>query len=333
MSADRERLMALVNGYRATQVIHVMAVLGIADLLVDRSSTAVELASAAGVQPDSLRRVLRLAAYLGLLTEAADERFALTPLGDGLRSDVPASVRGLAIMLGAQHYRAWADLMYSVTTGEPAFPHVFGSGMFEYLAQHPEAQAAFDAAMAGNIEIQLDGLVRAFDFSKVGTVVDVGGGNGAVAAAILTANSSARAVIQDQAQVLEGARTFLHDRGLLDRCRLVAGDFFQSVPEGGDIYVLSHIVHDWNDEAALKILRNCRAVAKPSSLLLLLEAVVPPHGKTSPAALFDVNMMVMLGGRERTADEYTTLLDGAGFRLDRIVAVSDRRSVIVAEPA
>jgi len=333
MSAERERLVALLNGFRATQVIHVMAVLGVADLLAGGPSTAPELASAVGAQADSLRRVLRLAAYFGLLTEASDDRFALTPLGEGLRSDVPGSLRRPAVMLGAEHYRAWADLMYSVKTGEPAFPRVFGSRMFDYLAQHPEAQAAFDAAMAGNVEIQLEGLVRAFDFSRAGVVVDVGGGNGAVAAAILAANPSVTVVIEDQAQVLEGARAFLGGGGLLDHCRLVTGDFFESVPEGGDVYVLSHIIHDWNDEAALKILRNCRAAAKTTSVLLLLESVVPPHGGTSPATLFDVNMMVMLGGRERTEEEYRSLLAAAGFRLTRVTAVSDRRSLIEAEPA
>jgi len=333
MSGRHAGLLTLVDGFRATQVLHVLAVLGIADRLDEAPATAVDLAARTEVDADSLERVLRLAAYFGVVAEVAGGRFALTELGQGLRSDVPGSMRALAVMLGAEHYRAWADLMYSVRTGKPAFPHIFGSPMFAYLAQHPEAQAEFDAAMAGNVENQLTGLVKACDFSRAAIVVDVGGGNGALAATILTANPSVTAVIEDQAQVLESAREFLGSRGLLERCRLVEGDFFESVPEGGDVYVLSHILHDWDDESALKILRNCRSAQRPSSQLLLLESVMSPHGMPSAASLFDVNMLVMLGGRERTEEEYRSLLAQASFRLTRVIPVSDRRSVIEAEPA
>lgn len=322
----------MVNGFRATQVIHVVAVLGIADHLVSGPATAQQLAGETGVDAGALGRVLRLAAYLGIVDEGPGETFALTPMGEGLRSDVPRSVRSGAIMLGLEHYRAWADLLYAVKTGEPAFAHVYGADLFTYLSQHPDSQAAFDAAMAGNVEMQVGSLPAAYDFSAVGVIVDVGGGNGAVAASILAAHPHVSAIIEDQPQVLEAAREFLSRRGLLDRCRLVPGNFFESVPAGGDVYVLSHIVHDWNDDAALKILANCRAAMRPSSRLLLLEAVLPPHGTQMAATLFDVNMLVMLGGKERTEAEFRDLLGRADFALHRIVPLSERRSLIEAKP-
>lgn len=236
-------------------------------------------------------------------------------------------------MLGLEHYRAWGDLLYAVRTGRPAFSHVYGTDLFAYLSEHPDSQAAFDAAMAGNVEMQVGSLAAAYDFSAARVIVDVGGGNGAVAAAILAAHTDLTAIIQDQPQVLTAAKDFLSRRGLLQRCRLAPGNFFDSVPEGGDLYVMSHIVHDWDDAAALRILGNCRAAMAPSSKLLLLEAVLPPHGTTAPAMLFDVNMLVMLGGRERTEAEFRKLLENAGFRLDTIVPLSDRRSLLEASPA
>lgn len=329
---DHERLLALVHGFRASQVIHVLAVLGIADRLAAGPATAQQLAAGVSVDAGALARVLRLAAYLGVVEEAPGDRFSLTAVGEGLRSDVPRSMRSGAIMLGAEHYRAWADLLYAVRTGAPAFPHVFGTDMFSYLSQHPDSQAVFDAAMAGNVEMQIGSLADAYDFSAVGVLVDVGGGNGAVAAGVLAAHPGMTAVIEDQPQVLDAAREYLSRRGLLERCRLVPGSFFDFVPEGGDVYVMSHIVHDWSDEAAAKILRNCRAAMKLSSKLLLLEAVVPPHGTPAPVSLFDVNMLVMLGGKERTEEEFRRLLGDAGFTLDAIAPLSDRRSLIEAKP-
>jgi len=236
-------------------------------------------------------------------------------------------------MLGQEQYRAWGELMHSVTTGESAFPKVYGQSRFEQLGADPAAQADFDAAMAGTVERELGPVVTAFDFSRHRLVVDVGGGNGALVASILAANPGVEAILYEQPQVLAGAERLLSERGLLDRCRLVAGSFFDSVPSGGDVYVLSHIVHDWADDAALKILRNCRRAMPASSTLLLLESVVPPHGTPSPVALFDVNMLVMLGGKERTEAEFRELLRAAGFNLNRVAPLTERRSIVEARPA
>ncbi len=322
--------MRLLHGYRATQAAYVVAKLGVADRLAAGQATAAELAEAVGVDAGSLGRVLRLGAYVGLLDEVDGERFSLTGLGELLRTGVPGSLRALAVMLGQEHYRAWADLLSSVRTGEPAFPQVFGRPLFDYLAADAAAQADFDAAMADNAELHLRSLTTKFDFSGHRVVVDVGGGRGAVVASILTANPDVKAILFDQPQVLTAAESFLRGRGILDRCQLVPGNFFESIPSGGDVYVLSLILHDWDDQAALKILRNCRGAMQPSNTLLILESVVPPHGTPSPAALFDVNMLVMLGGKERTEAEFRALLEDGGFRLRRVIPLSERRSIVEA---
>ena len=332
LSADQAQLLSLINGFRATQAIYVVARLGVADMLADGPLTAEAIAVRAGVNPASLRRVLRLAAFFGVVEEVPPDRFGLTALGAGLRGDQRDSLRALAVLLGAEHYGAWGALMHTVKTGESAFPHVYGSPMFEWLADHPAAQQEFDAAMVGNTDLQLAPLVQVYDFSAARVIVDVGGGSGSVAAAVLTAYPGLRAVIYDQPQVLAGAERFLRGRGLFDRCTLAPGSFFESVPSGGDVYLLSHIVHDWDDERALKILKNCRRAVDGDARLLLLEAVMAPHGHPSAASLADVNMMVLLTGRERTEGEFRSLLAQAGFELVRVAPLSERRRLLEARP-
>jgi predicted O-methyltransferase YrrM len=326
------RLVALMHGFRSTQAIYVFAKLRLADYLADSPLTAAELASTVDADPASLGRVLRLAAYYGVVNELPEGRFGLTPFGQPLRSDVKDSIAPTAIMLGQEHYRAWGSLLHSVRSGESAFQHVYGLPMFDYLAKHPDAQADFDAAMGSGTDVFLRSLAAVYDFSESRVIVDVGGGNGSVSAVILKQNPSLEAVIYDQPQVLEAADRYLSAAGVRSRCRLVAGDFFSSVPDDGDIYMLSNIVHDWDDERAVRILRNCRTSMKPGAAVLLLEAVLPEHGRPSPATMFDVNMMVMLTGRERTEAQFRSLLGGAELRLTKVVAISDRLSLIEARP-
>ncbi len=321
-----------MHGFRSTQAIYVFAKLRLADHLADSPLTAAELASTVDADPANLGRVLRLAAFYGLVTELPEGRFELTEFGQPLRSDVKESIAPTAIMLGQEHYRAWGSLLHSVMSGESAFQHVYGMPMFDYLAKDPEAQADFDAAMGSGTEVFLRSLVDVYDFSESRVIVDVGGGNGSVSAVILKQNPSLEAVIYDQPQVLQAADRYLSAAGVRSRCRLVSGDFFSSVPHEGDIYVLSNIVHDWDDERAVRILRNCRTSMKPSAAVLLLEAVLPEHGRPSVATMFDVNMMVMLTGRERTEAQFRSLLGGAELRLTKVVALSDRLSLIEARP-
>ena len=327
-----ESLLELISGFRSTQATYVVAKLGLADQLADGPLTATELASRVDVKPERLRRVLRMAAFFGLLSEVPDERFELTSLGRLLRTDVAGSLRANAIMLGEEHYRAWGSLLHSIKTSEPAFEHVYGAPLFEYMAAHPDAQATFDAAMSSGMDVMLGSLADAYDFSKARIVVDIGGGNGSVSAMILKRHPHLEAVIYDQAHVLGAAETYLAAAGVRARCRLVPGNFFESVPEGGDAYVLSNIVHDWDDERSLRILRNCRAAMGPGASVLLLEAIMPEHGSPSVAAMADVNMMVLLTGRERTLKEFRTLLESAGLRLVGSTPVWARESLLEARP-
>ncbi len=332
LTPEQTQLLALINGFRSTQAVYVIAKLGLADLLSKGAATAEELAMASGVDAPNLYRVLRLAAFFGLVDEETDGRFSLTGLGAGLRSEARGSSRAMAIMLGEEHYGAWGSLLRSVRTGKSAFAQVYGSPMFDYLAAHPESQAVFDAAMASGTGLYLAALTEIYDFSGARMIVDVGGGNGSVAATILDRNPSATAVIYDQAQVLAAAEDYLRSRAVFDRCRLEPGNFFESVPAGGDLYLLSTVLHDWDDERALKILRNCRAAMDVSGVLILLDAVMQPHGHPSTATLADVNMMVMLTGRERTEDEFRALLAAARFELTRVSPLLERRSLLEARP-
>jgi len=327
-----ESVLKLLYGYRSTQASYVVAKLGLADQLESGSLTAKELAARVNVKSESLSRVLRLAAFFGLVAEVPDERFELTSLGRLLGTDVEGSVRATAIMLGEEHYGAWGSLLHSVRTSEPAFERVYGSPFFDYMAAHPDVQATFDAAMSAGMDVLLTSLADTHDFSKSRVVVDVGGGNGSVSAMVLKRNPSLEAVIYDQPQVLRAADRYLSEAGVRSRCRLVPGDFFESVPEGGDVYVLSNIVHDWDDERALRILRNCRAAMAPGATVLLLEAVLPEHGNPSIAAMADVNMMVLLTGRERTEQQYRELLGAADLRLTGVTPIWERESLLEAQP-
>ena len=326
-----DRVRALTRGYRTTQATYVFAKLGLADELAAGAATSAELAAKTNVKAEALARVLRLAAYCELVTELPGDRFELTETGNLLRSGVEGSIKAHAIMVGEEHYTAWGSLLYSVRTGKPAFDHVFGSPLFDYMAKNPDTQDTFDAAMSSGSDVYLAPLADAYDF-RARTLVDVGGGNGSLSAIILRRHPQLEAVIYDQPQVLEAADRYLSDAGLRERCRLVAGNFFESVPEGGDIYFLSNIIHDWDDERATQILKNCRVAMNPSGVVLLLEAVVPEHGTPSAVAFYDVNMMVMLTGKERTQTQFEVLLRAAGLGLHKVTPVSDTESLIEARP-
>ena len=331
--ANTDRMLAVAYGFRSTQTVYVMAKLGLADQLAAGPATAADLAARVDVDAEALGRVLRLAAYVGLVAEVPGERFELTAVGTQLRSDVEGSVRAFAIMIGEQHYTAWGSLLYSVKTAKPAFDHVFGAPFFDYMATHPDMQTTFDAAMSAGADVWFNTLGDAYDFSNARLLVDVGGGNGSLSAIVLKRHPHLEAVIYDQPQVLEAADAYLTRAGVRDRCRFVTGNFFESVPPNGDAYLLSNIVHDWDDERSVQILKNCRVAMNPAGAVLLLEAVIPEHGTPSRAALYDVNMMVLLTGRERTERQYRTLLQAAGLTLTKVTPVSDQDSLIEAHRA
>jgi SAM-dependent methyltransferase len=309
----------LMNGYRVTQLLSVAAKLGIADLLAGGPKTAEELAATAGAHADALYRALRGLASLGVFTEVAPRRFALTPLADLLRADHPSSLRALAMFQGNEPYQAWGDLLYAVRTGSTAFEHMFGMSHFEYLAQHAEASAAFNQAMSGNSSRSVTTTLGAYAFPATGVVVDVGGGHGAFIAAILRANPDLTGVLFDQPQVVAGAAATLEEAGVATRCERVGGDFFAPPLPSGDIYTLRQVIHDWDDARSVAILRNCAQAMAPAGKVLTIEAMIPPGNEPSPVKFLDLQMLVMNGGRQRTEEEYRQLYADAGLRLTRII--------------
>jgi hypothetical protein len=321
----------LIVGAYVSQAICVMARLGVADVLAGGPRPVAEIARRVGAHELALYRVLRALGDVGVVEELDDRWFALTPLGEILRSDVPGSLRAWATMIGMPfRHRSWAELYETVRTGEPAFPRVHGTQLFDYLAEHPDDAAAFDA---GTTSIYTrDNIIGAYDFSRFGTVVDVGGGRGGLLAAILSANPHLRGVLFDVPTVVAGADGELSRAGVGDRCRVVGGDFFDSVPKGGDAYLLSGVIVDWGDDQAVKILSTCRAAMADTACLLIAEMVLPEGVAPSLGKFVDLNMLVMTGGCQRTEAEFRALLDRAGFRLVRIVPSSGRLSLVEAVP-
>ncbi len=328
--ADRlSRMLA----YDLTQMIHVVVKLGVPDVLATGPRSVDELAVTVKAHARSLHRVLRALASQGVFAEEATGRFALTPVSELLRSDAPASLRPFALSYGEPWWwNAWGGLLHSVRTGETAFDSVHGMGLFEFLDRSRDAASVFSANMTAMTAGEAQAVVTAYDFSRTRVLVDVGGGQGALASAIVRANPQVHAVVFDLPSVVEGLRPRLEAAGVEKRCEIVGGSFFESVPAGGDTYTLKDILHDWDDERAIAILRNCRQAMGPSARLLVIERVVLPGNEAMLAKRIDVSMLVMTGGRERTDGEYRALLDATGFRLKQIFPSDAETSVIEAIP-
>ena len=326
-------LFQMVFGKAVTQALSVVARFGVADHMATGPKTAAELAAATGLNPGHLYRVMRALAGLGVFAADDAGRFALTPVGNLLRSDVPGSMRAIATYVcDPWSWKPWGDLAGSVRDGRPAFDQVFGEGVFDYLGKHPDEAATFDAGMTGFSQQAAAAVLKAYDFAPYRTIVDIGGGHGALLLSILKANPAARGVVFDAPQVAAGAGGAIRAAGLADRCRAEGGDFFAAVPPGGDLYVLKHIIHDWNDAKAAAILKAVRAAVPPAGRLLLVELVVPPGFAPHPAHVLDLEMMVLCDGKERTEAEYRDLLAGAGFRLTRVVPTDGPHRLVEAVP-
>jgi hypothetical protein len=329
----RQRLFQIALGGLGTQTLSVAARLGLADLLADGPRSCDELARSTGTHAPSLLRVMRALASLGVFTEVEAGRFGLTPLSACLRSDAPGSFRIVPIYLGDELYRTFGELLHGVETGERPFDRIYGATYFEYLAEHADAAQVFNEAMTAlGAAVENPAVAAAYDFAGVGTVVDVGGGHGALLASILPANPGVKGVLFDQPAVVESARARIESAGIGGRCTLVAGDFFEAVPAGGDVYALKRIIHDWDDERSVAILTSCRRAMAGGGKLLVVEDLLPPGDEPSLSKLVDVVMMTILPGRERTVDEYRTLFRMAGFDLSRIVPTASSKSVIEGTP-
>ena len=313
MSAD---LLRLVNGFRVTQTIYAGVELGIPDLLAEGERTADDLADASGADPPTLYRLLRALASLGIVHEGDERRFSLTDLGRPLRSDVPGSLRGWVRLQGRDYlWRSWGNLANAVREGQNSFRMVHGTDIWEWRAEHADESAIFDEAMRSMTIGANASILDAYDFGQFGTIVDVAGGNGTLIAALLAAHPASRGILFDQEHVVSGAEPILRAAGVLDRCEIVAGSFFESVPEGADAYVLKWIIHDWEDEESVAILRTCRAAMGTDAVVLLIERDLGQPNEDPVAKLADLNMLVMPGGRERTLDEYAALFGAADLRL------------------
>ena len=325
----------LVYGWLAgawvTQSMAVVARLDIAGRLKAGPKSCDELAAECGAHSASLYRVMRALASLGLFSEDGQGRFTTTRLGRTLERDAPDSIHAMALMVGSEwHWQAWGKLLHTVQTGEPAFTRVYGTEAYEYLAQHPAEGAVFDTHMEAYGR-QAAQAAAGYDFSGLRTVVDVGGGYGTILAAVLRANPELRGVLFDQTAVIDGGRSRIAASGLAERCDLVAGSFFDTIPAGGDVYILSSILHNWDDERAIEILRTCRRAMSDAARLLIVELVIPPGNTPGDGKMLDLQMMVLFtGGKERTLDQYRALLEAAGFRLWRIVPTLQQMSLIEA---
>ncbi|WP_435007388.1 methyltransferase [Tundrisphaera lichenicola] len=322
-------LQNLILGKWVSQALSLAARLGIADSLKEGPRPCDELARMNQVDPDSLYRVLRALASVGVFTEAEDRRFALTPMAEFLRSDVQGSLRAVANMAGSEWtWRPWGELPWCVKTGEPAFEKTFGVPAFEYLARNPAAASVFDEAMTGWSMQNSRAVAAAYDFSGIGTLMDVGGGHGYLIATILKANPSLSGILFETSEVAEGAEARIESEGLAGRCRVVSGDFFAGIPEKADACILKSVIHDWDDGRASAILRNCREVVGAGGRVLLAEMVIPLGNDPHPGKLLDLEMLVMVGGHERTEEQFRELLAEAGFRMTRIVPTTSPTCVI-----
>jgi SAM-dependent methyltransferase len=327
-------LTQMIFGAFVSQAVSVAAKLGVADLLAEQPQTVAALAAATGTHERSLYRVMRTLAGVGVFREKGEKVFELTPLAAPLRSDVPNSVRNGAIFMGAEwHWRVYGEMLHSVRTGESAWSRANGAEVFDYFAANPEHGEVFNRAMTDRSASAAAAVTAAYDFAGVAQLVDVAGGHGYLLAAVLRANPGARGVLFDLPQVVAGATALLEREGVTDRVELSSGDFFASVPEGADAYMVKHIIHDWDDERALLILNNIRRAMRDGGRVLIVETVVPEGNEPHFGKLMDLEMLVSPGGVERTEREYRELLAQAGLELRRVIPTRSYLSVVEAVKA
>ena len=325
-------MIRMATGHWLSTLVYTAAKISLADRLAGGPRSAQDVAGATGMNPRALHRFMRTLASFGILTQTDDGAFALTELGATLRKDAPGSALSTVLtMSGPLMTRSFAEFDYSLATGKPATEKVFGMNIFDYLAQHPDQAARFSESMVGIHGGEPPTVAAAYDFSMVGTIVDVGGATGNMLAHILARHPQPRGILFDRPHVVSEAPGLLKAHGVADRVTIVEGNFFEHVPEGGDAYILSHIIHDWTEAQCHTILGNCRKAMKKGAKLLIVEFVLPEGNTPHFGKLADMVMLAVPGGEERTADEYRTLLDDAGFTMTRVVPTASDVSVVEAE--
>ena len=322
-------LMRLINGFQVSQALRVAALLAVADHLKDGPKSADVLARTCDAHPVSLYRLLRALASVGVFHENDDKEFSLTPVGSCLTSDALGTRRNWAQYVGGPgNWHAWGNLLHSVKSGEGAYQITHGTDSWSYRQQHPEEQAVFDSAMTGNSLSHARAVLKAYDFKTFSRIVDIGGGQGLLLGEILLACPASRGVLFDQPQVVESG-TLMTTPGLENRVETVAGSFFDAIPSGGDAYVMKVILHDWDDDKAIEILRACSRAMSPAATLVVIERVIAPPNQIAEAKFSDLNMLVTHGALERTREEFVDLFAKGGFRLDQVIPTRSPLSVII----
>lgn len=328
------QLIQMCAGAWVAAAVYAAAKLGLADHLANGPRTADELSAQTGTHAPSLYRFLRTLANFGIVTEGEAHRFALTPLGEALQTGAPGAARSTLLAFGGPAFwRTWEEIGYSLETGKPAFDRVWGTPLFDYLGTRPNEAAHFSEAMIGFHGSEPPTVAEAYDFSGIGTVVDVGGASGNMLAALLTRHRQLKGVLFDLPHVVGAASTLLKEHGVEPRVRIETGSFFEGVPAGADAYLLSHIIHDWSEDRCLTILGHCRRAMGTNGRLLIVETVLPEGDTPHQGKLQDLLMLLFPGGQERTAREYEGLLEKAGFRLQRIIPTRSVVSIIEGVPA
>jgi len=325
------RILEMAFGYVLSRAIGATAALGVPDLLKDGPRTTEDLAAATQTDPGALYRTLRALAGAGVFVEVSPRTFANTELSDILRSDAPHSARAMTLFITDEmHCNVYKEFPYSLRTGKPSFDHVYGKKPWEWLAENPEASDAFDNAMSSHSSLDAEAVAAAYEFRPGATLMDIAGGNGLLLRSILARHTEVRGLLFDLPHVIHHARS----AGVLpeDRCDLLGGNFFESIPSGADYYMLKHIIHDWDDEHARAILMNVRSAIAPAAKLLVVEMPVPPANDPGFAKLLDLEMLVIPGGRERTTEEYRDLFRKAGFELARVIPAGPRLCIFEGEP-
>lgn len=325
------QIVEMVMAQFVSRLIHLTATLKLPDYLAEGPKTAEQLAPLTGTHAPSLYRVMRTLSSLGLFTEDDAHRFALLPLGEVLKSGTPSHATAL-IMGGDLVARSLDNILYSVQTGKTGFQNSFGMPLFDWLGGHPAEASLFHQTMVGIHGMEPPAIAAAFDFSVFKTIADVGGSTGNLLTTILARHPAPRGILFDLPHVVHDAPAFIAQRGLTNRIQVEAGSFFDRVPAGADAYILSHVIHDWNEEQCLTILGHCRRAMGSDGRLLLVEMVLPSGDTPHPGKILDVCMLALPGGEERTEAQYAALLDKAGFRLTRVVPTASLVSIVEAAP-
>ena len=332
LNRTRVALLQMSSGYWISQSLYAAAKLGIADLLKNGAKNCEELASVTNTNARALYRLMRGLASVKVFAEQEPGYFILTPIAEGLCSDISGSMRDSILLGGGEYYRAWGNLLYSLRTGNNAFEQEYEMPVFDYYSQNRESGGIFNRAMKNISQVINPAIVGGYDFSSITKLVDVGGGNGSLIAGILKANPNLQGILFDQKSAIASAKSILKAEVNSNRCEMIAGDFFESIPSGADAYLFKYVLHNWNDEQAIAILRNCYSAMSENGKLLVVEQVIPPGNEPFSGKLIDLHMLVTLGGCERTEAEYRSLFKAASFQLTKIVSTRSNVSIIEGIP-